>query len=63
MQKYDFSIKNWYIDKSDNMINKYSSKYYRTIKMKSIDVITNTYIDSVVESNDKDPTFEVSDHV
>ena len=45
------------------MINKYSSKYYRTIKMKSIDVITNTYIDSVVESNDKDPIFEVSDHV
>ena len=38
------------------MVDKYNSKYYRTIKMKLIDVKTNTYIDFIVESNDKDPT-------
>ena len=33
------------------------------IKMKPIDAKTSAYIDFEVESNDKDPKFEVSDHV
>ena len=35
----------------------------RTIKMKSVDVENNAYIDSSKKVNDKDPKFEVGDHV
>ena len=30
--------KNVYIDKSDNIVNKYNNTYHRTIKMKPVDV-------------------------
>ena len=33
------------------------------IKMKPIDIKLSTYIDFDVENNDKDPKFEVDDHV
>ena len=36
-----------YIDKLDNIVNEYNNKYYKTIKMKSIEVRDNTYIDSI----------------
>ena len=52
-----------YIDKLDNIVNKYNNTYHSTIKMKSVDVKNITYFDSGKESNDKDPKFEVSDHV
>ena len=39
--KYMTSIsKNMYIDKLDDIVNKYNNTYPRTIKMKSADVIT-----------------------
>ena len=39
LYKYMTSIsKNVYIDKLDDIVNEYSNTYYRTIKMKSIDV-------------------------
>ena len=31
--KYDFNIKNVYIDKLDDTVNKYNNKYHRTIKL------------------------------
>ena len=62
--KYMTSIsKNVYTDKLDDTVNKYINTYHRTIKMKPADVKDYTYIDSSKEGNDKDPTFQVSDHV
>ena len=62
--KYMTSIwKNMYIDKLDDIVNEYNNTSNRTIKMKSVDVKDNTYIDSNKEVNDKDPEFEVIDHV
>ena len=53
--------KNVYIDKSDDIINKCNNTYHRTIKMKSVDVKPNTYIDSSKEFNDKDLRFKIGD--
>ena len=55
--------KNVYIDKLDDIVNKYNNTYHSTIKMKSVDVKSNTYIDSSKEINDKDPKFKISDFV
>ena len=52
-----------YINKLDDIVNEYNNTHYRTIKMKSVDVKDNTYIDSMQRSNDKDPKFKVGDHV
>ena len=35
-----------YIDKLDDIVNKYNNTYHSTIKMKHFDVKPNTYIDS-----------------
>ena len=43
--KYTTSIsKNMYIDKLDDIVDEYNNTYYRTVKMKPIDVKDNTYI-------------------
>ena len=55
--------KNVYIDKLDDIVNEYNNTYYRTIKMKPIDVKDNTYINLGKEVNDKDPKFKIGDHV
>ena len=55
--------KNVYTDKWDDVINEYNNNTFRTIKMKSIEVKDNTYIDSVKEVNDKDPKFKVDNQV
>ena len=52
-----------YIDKLDDIMNEYNNTYHRTIKMRSVDVKDNAYIDSIKEVNDKDPIFKVGDHV
>ena len=52
-----------FIDKLDGIVNKYNITYHSTIKMKPVDVKSNTYIDSSKEINDKDPKFKVGDHV
>ena len=38
--------KNEYIDKLDDIINKYNNAYHTTIKMKPVDVKSDIYIDS-----------------
>ena len=54
--KYMTSIsKNVYIGKLDDIGNEYSNTY-NTVKI-------NTHIDFGIENNDKDPKFEVGDHV
>ena len=62
--KYMTSIlKNVYIDKLDDIVRKYNNGYHTLIKMKSVDVKDNTYIDYKKEVNDKDPKFKIGDHV
>ena len=52
-----------YIDKLDDIVNKYNNTYHRPIKMKTIDVKDNTYIKIDKEVNSKDPKFKIGDHV
>ena len=62
--KYMTSIsKHVYIDKLDDIVDKYHNTYHATIKMKPIDVKDNTYINADKEINNKDPKFKVGDHV
>ena len=37
--------KNVYIDKLDDIVNKYNNRYHRTIKIKFVDVKSSTYVD------------------
>ena len=60
--------KSVYTDALDAIVNEYNNTYYRTIKMKPVEVKYNTYIDSMElhsskEINDKDPKFKVADQV
>ena len=62
--KYMTSIsKNVYIDKLDDIVDEYNNTYRTTIKMKTIDVKDNTYINTSKEINNKDPKFKVGDRV
>ena len=56
-----FMWKNVYIDKLDDIVNKYNITYHRTIKMKPNDVKSRTYIDSSKEIDNKDPKFKTVD--
>ena len=55
--------KNVYIDKLDEMVIKYNNTYQSTVKMKPINVKSNTYIDSSKEINGKNPEFKIGDIV
>ena len=52
-----------YIDKLDDIVNKYNDKYHSTIKTKPLDVKSSAFIDSSKESNNKDPKFKIADIV
>ena len=41
--------KNIFVDKLDDIVNKYNNTNHNTIKMKPVDVISNIYIDSSKE--------------
>ena len=53
--------KNVYINKLDDIFNKYNNTVHTTIKMKPIDVKDNSHIDFTKEVNDKEPKFKVDD--
>ena len=55
--------KNVYFDVLDDVVNKCNNTVHRTIKMKSIDVASNSYTACSEDSNEKEPTFRVGDHV
>ena len=55
--------KNAYIDKLNDIVNKYNNIYHSTIKMKPIDIKSNAYIHSSKEINNKDPKSKVGDNV
>ena len=51
--KYMTSIlKNVYIDKLDDIVNKYKNTYHRTIKIKPVNIKSSTYIDFNKENKD-----------
>ena len=56
-------LKNVYIDILNDKVNEFNNIYHKTIKMKPVDVNLSTYIDFGAENNDKDPKFEVGNHV
>ena len=55
--------KNVYIDKLDDIVNKYNDRDLRKSKMEPVDVKDNTYIDSTKLRSNKDPKFKVGDQV
>ena len=62
--KYMTSIsKIVYIDKLDDIFDKYNNTYHRTTKMKLFDVKPSTYIGSSKEINNEDPKFKIGDIV
>ena len=55
--------KNVYIDKVNDIVDKYNNIHHRTIKIKPTDVKDNTCINAEREINDNDPKFKFGDHV
>ena len=55
--------KKFFIDVSDDIVNKYNNTYHRTITMKPIDVKPDYFAKYNEESNEKDPKFKIGDHV
>ena len=51
---HEFIIKNVYIDKLNDIVNKYNNTYHITTKMQSVEVKSNTHINSSKEINDED---------
>ena len=50
-----------YIDKLDDIVNKYNNTYHRTIKMKPVGVNPSVYIDFNEKNNKEAPKFKVDD--
>ena len=55
--------KNVYIDKLNNIVNKYSNTYRTAIKLKPADIKSNAHVTSSKELNDKNPKFKIGDIV
>ena len=51
--------KNLYIDKLDDIVNKYNNTYHSTIKMKPADVKLNTYVESSKEIHNINTQFKI----
>ena len=59
LQAYDSSIKHVYIDKLDEVVDKYNNTYHRIIIMKPDHVKQGTDIGYSLEHNDKTPKFKM----
>ena len=55
--------RNVYFDVLDNIVNKYNNTVHRSIKMKPIDVIDDSYAEYNEDFNIKGPKFKVGDQV
>ena len=55
--------KNVYFDVLDDIVNKYNNTVHRTIKMKPIDVTSDSYAEYNEDSNVTKPKLKVGDHV
>ena len=58
---HDFNIKNMYVDKLDEVVNRYNNIYHSTIRMKPVDVKSNKRINSGFDN--KDVRFKIRDNV
>ena len=47
----------------DDIVDKYNNRVHRTIKMKTIDVTSDSYVEYNEDFNKKDPKFKVGVHV
>ena len=52
-----------YFNVLNYIIDEYNNTYYRTIKIKPIDVKSGSFAEYNKESKEKDPKFKVNDHV
>ena len=52
-----------YIDKLDDIVNKYNNTYQSIIKVKPVDVKSSTFTNFNKENKKEDPKFKVGDHV
>ena len=52
-----------YIEKTDDIASKWNNTYDSTIKMKPVDVKSNTYVNFSKKINNKDPQFKIVDIV
>ena len=55
--------KNVYFDVLDDIVDEYNNTYHKSIKMKPIDVTSDSFAEYNEESNEKDAKFKVGDHV
>ena len=55
--------KNVYFNILDDIVNKYNNTVHRIIKMKPIDVTSDSYVEYNENSNKKDPKFKVYDRM
>ena len=55
--------KNLYFDVLDDIVDEYNNTYHKTIKVKPIDVESDSFAEYNEESNEKDPKFKAGDHV
>ena len=55
--------KNVYFDVLDDIVNKYNNTVHKTIKMKPIDVTSDSYAEHNEDFIEKDPKFKVGDRV
>ena len=55
--------KNVYFDVLDDIVNKYNNTVHRTIKMKPIDVTSDSYAEYNEDFNKIEPKFKVGDRV
>ena len=56
-------IKNAYFNILDDIVDKYNNTYHRTIKMKPIDVKSDSFAEYNQESNEKNPKLKIGDYV
>ena len=55
--------KNVYFDVLDDIVDKYNNTVHKTIKMKPIEVMVDSYSEYNEDFNKKDPKFKVGDRV
>ena len=55
--------RNFYIGVLDDIVNTYNNTVHKTIKMKPIDVASDSYAEYNEDFNEKDPKFKVGDRV
>ena len=53
--------KNAYFNALDDIVNKYNNTVHRTIKMKPIDITSDSYAEYNKDSNEEDPKFKAGD--